>query len=95
LERQLTGIGAAASFCDALARVDVAVIAEVKRRSPSKGVLDASLDAGTRMWMGPREDSYSPPTPLGSSVIGMVVGPVVESRHPVGLDGLLDAIDDE
>ncbi len=48
LERQLTGIGAAPSFCDALARVDVAVIAEVKRRSPSKGVLDASLDAGTR-----------------------------------------------
>jgi NADPH-dependent curcumin reductase CurA len=41
-----------------------------------------SLDAGTRMWMGPREDSYSPPTPLGSAVIGMVVGPVVESRHP-------------
>ncbi len=41
-----------------------------------------SLDAGTRMWMGPREDSYSPPTPLGSPVIGMVVGPVVASRHP-------------
>lgn len=41
-----------------------------------------SLDAGTRMWMGPREDSYSPPTPLGTSVIGMVLGPVVASRHP-------------
>ncbi len=41
-----------------------------------------SLDAGTRMWMGPREDSYSPPTPLGSPVIGMVVGPVVASKHP-------------
>ena len=36
-----------------------------------------SLDAGTRMWMNPREDSYSPPTPLGSPVIGMVLGTVV------------------
>jgi hypothetical protein len=41
-----------------------------------------SLDAGTRMWMGPREDSYSPPTPLGSAVVGMVLGPVIASRHP-------------
>ncbi len=41
-----------------------------------------SLDAGTRMWMNPREDSYSPPTPLGSPVIGMVLGTVVASRHP-------------
>ncbi|WP_459545520.1 NADP-dependent oxidoreductase [Nocardia sp. X0981] len=41
-----------------------------------------SLDAGTRMWMGPREDSYSPPTPLGSAVISTVVGSVVDSRHP-------------
>jgi NADPH-dependent curcumin reductase CurA len=41
-----------------------------------------SLDAGTRMWMTAREDSYSPPTPLNSPVIGMVLGTVVESRHP-------------
>ncbi|WP_328392695.1 NADP-dependent oxidoreductase [Nocardia sp. NBC_00416] len=41
-----------------------------------------SLDAGTRMWMGPREDSYSPPTPLGSPVISTVLGSVVASRHP-------------
>jgi NADPH-dependent curcumin reductase CurA len=41
-----------------------------------------SLDAGTRMWMGAREDSYSPPTPLGSPVIGMVLGKVIASRHP-------------
>ncbi|SHE39913.1 hypothetical protein SAMN05444392_101325 [Seinonella peptonophila] len=41
-----------------------------------------SLDAGTRMWMSPREDSYSPPTPLHSPIIGMVLGRVVESRHP-------------
>ncbi|NUS72426.1 MAG: NADP-dependent oxidoreductase [Corynebacteriales bacterium] len=41
-----------------------------------------SLDAGTRMWMSAREDSYSPPTPLGTPVIGMVLGEVVASRHP-------------
>lgn len=34
------------------------------------------------MWMSSREDSYSPPTPLNSPVIGMVLGTVVESRHP-------------
>lgn len=44
----MAGIGTAPSFRGALARVDVAVIAELKRRSPSKGVLDASLDAGAR-----------------------------------------------
>ncbi len=37
-----------ASFADALRRADVAIIAELKRRSPSKGVLDATLDAGAR-----------------------------------------------
>ena len=41
-----------------------------------------SMDSGTRMWMSPREDSYSPPTPLNSPIIGTVVGEVMESRHP-------------
>lgn len=48
MERQLAAVEAAPSFRAALTRADVAVIAELKRRSPSKGVLDASLDAGTR-----------------------------------------------
>ena len=34
------------SLAEALVRPDVAVIAEIKRRSPSKGVLDDTLDAG-------------------------------------------------
>src|SRR5688572_11082299 len=39
-----------------------------------------SLDAGTRMWMTPRTDSYQPPIPLGSIVPGQVLGRVVASR---------------
>ena len=48
LERQLVGLDAAPSFIGALSRPDVAVIAELKRRSPSKGVLDAALNAASR-----------------------------------------------
>ncbi len=40
-----------------------------------------SMDSGTRMWFTDREDSYSPPLPLGAPIIGTVVGEVVESRH--------------
>ncbi len=46
-----------------------------------------SLDAGTRLWMTPRTDSYQPPIPLGSQVPGLILGQVVQSRHkdfPVG-----------
>ena len=38
----------APSFIAALCRADVAVVAEVKRRSPSKGVINASIDAATQ-----------------------------------------------
>jgi NADPH-dependent curcumin reductase CurA len=41
-----------------------------------------SLDAGTRMWMGPREDGYQPPLPVGSPFTGIVIGVVLESEHP-------------
>lgn len=40
-----------------------------------------SMDAGTRMWMTPRTDGYQPPLPLGSKMIGLVLGRVVSSRH--------------
>ncbi|MBU6266504.1 MAG: NADP-dependent oxidoreductase [Sphingomonadales bacterium] len=39
-----------------------------------------SMDAGTRMWMGPRTDGYQPPLPLGQPMIGLVLGRVSESR---------------
>ena len=41
-----------------------------------------SMDSGTRMWMTDREDSYSPPLPLGSKILGTSIGEVAESRHP-------------
>lgn len=41
-----------------------------------------SMDAGTRMWIGPRTDGYQPPLPLGSKMVGLVLGEVVETRDP-------------
>lgn len=46
-----------------------------------------SLDAGTRMWFSPRQDSYMPPLPLGSKVTGFALGRVVASRHPDYAEG--------
>jgi NADPH-dependent curcumin reductase CurA len=48
-----------------------------------------SMDAGTRMWMGPRTDSYQPPVPLGSKMVGLVLGTVCESRDPAYRVGAL------
>jgi indole-3-glycerol phosphate synthase len=48
LERFVFEMPPAPSFRGALTRPDVAVIAELKRSSPSKGVLDAMLVAGER-----------------------------------------------
>jgi NADPH-dependent curcumin reductase CurA len=41
-----------------------------------------SMDAGVRVWMSAREDSYSPPIPLGTPMQGQFLGPVLESRAP-------------
>jgi NADPH-dependent curcumin reductase CurA len=41
-----------------------------------------SMDAGTRMYMTEREDSYQPPIPTGEKLMGTVLGEVVESNHP-------------
>lgn len=48
-----------------------------------------SMDAGTRMWMGPRTDGYQPPLPLGAPMAGLVLGRVSESRHPDFAPGTL------
>lgn len=39
-----------------------------------------SMDAGTRMWMTARTDGYQPPLPLGTPMVGLVVGEVIASR---------------
>ena len=41
-----------------------------------------SMDAGTRMWMSDRQDSYQPPIDLGSSMVGVCLAEVVESDNP-------------
>jgi len=48
LESIVSGLPAAPEFAAALKRPTVAVIAELKRRSPSKGPLDETLDATAR-----------------------------------------------
>lgn len=48
-----------------------------------------SMDAGTRMWMGPRTDGYQPPLPLGAPMCGLVLGRVAESRDPRFAPGML------
>ncbi len=40
-----------------------------------------SMDAGTRMWMTEREDSYQPPLELGTKMVGLVLGHIAASRH--------------
>ena len=41
-----------------------------------------SMDAGTRMWMSDREDSYQPPLELGSNMVGVCLAEVDESDNP-------------
>lgn len=48
-----------------------------------------SMDAGTRMWMTPRTDGYQPPLPLGSPMVGVVLGRVSESRDPRFAEGTI------
>jgi NADPH-dependent curcumin reductase CurA len=48
-----------------------------------------SMDAGTRMWMSPRTDGYQPPLPLGSTMIGLCLGRVLESRDARFAEGAL------
>ncbi|MEP3225076.1 MAG: NADP-dependent oxidoreductase [Parasphingorhabdus sp.] len=40
-----------------------------------------SMDAGTRMWMTEREDSYQPALELGTKMVGLVLGHVLQSQH--------------
>ena len=48
-----------------------------------------SLDAGTRMWMTARTDSYSPPLALGAKMVGLNLGRVIASRADGFAEGVL------
>lgn len=48
-----------------------------------------SMDAGTRMWMTDRTDGYQPPLPLGTPMVGLVLGRVIASRHADYPEGAL------
>lgn len=48
-----------------------------------------SMDAGTRMWMSPRNDGYQPPLPLGNRMVGLCLGEICESRDPRFAKGAL------
>lgn len=39
-----------------------------------------SMDPGVRVWMTAREDSYSPPIPIGTPMQGQFIGKVVKSK---------------
>ena len=41
-----------------------------------------SMDAGTRMWMSYRQDSYQPPIEIGASMVGVCLAVVSKSSNP-------------
>ena len=46
-----------------------------------------SMDAGTRMWMSDRQDSYQPPIDLGSSMVGVCLAEITKSSNPSFKEG--------
>ena len=73
---------------------DALILAETPLAAPGDGQIVVrnellSMDAGTRMWMSDRTDGYQPPLALGSTMVGLVVGRVVESRHRDFAEGTL------
>lgn len=69
-------------------------LAEDELRAPAEGEIVIrnrllSMDAGTRMWLTDRQDGYQPPLEVGTPMIGLVIGEVVESREPTFPEGTL------
>ena len=55
---------------------DALSLVEEELESPTNGQIQIklkiiSMDAGTRMWMSDRQDSYQPPIELGASMVGV------------------------
>ena len=73
---------------------DALTLAEAPLAAPDVGQIVIrnellSMDAGTRMWMSDRTDGYQPPLALGSTMVGLVVGRVVATRHRDFAEGTL------
>ena len=62
---------------------DALSLVEEELESPTNGQIQIklkiiSMDAGTRMWMSYRQDSYQPPIELGASMVGVCLAEVVK-----------------
>ena len=65
---------------------DALSLVEEELESPVNGQIQIklkiiSMDAGTRMWMSDRQDSYQPPIELGASMVGVCLAEVVKSSN--------------
>ena len=69
------------NFEDALSLVEEELVSPTDNKILIKTKI-ISMDAGTRMWMSDRQDSYQPPIDLGSSMVGVCLAEVVESDNP-------------
>ena len=76
------------NFADALS-LRTEICAPLEEGEVRIAVEYLSMDAGTRMWMSPRTDGYQPPLPLGSKMVGLVLGRIEESRDPAFPEGAL------
>jgi hypothetical protein len=75
-------------FAAALTLAEAAVPAPAEGEIVIRNAL-LSMDAGTRMWLTDRQDGYQPPLDVGTPMIGLVIGEVVQSRSAAFPEGTL------
>lgn len=85
LRARIADIPSAPSFRDALARADVAVIAEVKRQSPSKGVINAAIDAAAQSAAYARGGASALSILTEPAEFGGSVSDLADARHATSL----------
>ena len=78
---KLVGRPEGLNFEDALSLVEEDISSPTDNKILIKTKI-ISMDAGTRMWMSDRQDSYQPPIDLGSSMVGVCLAEVIESDNP-------------
>lgn len=75
-------------FATALAMAEEALPAPAEGQIVIRNRL-LSMDAGTRMWLTDRQDGYQPPLQVGTQMIGLVIGEVIQSRTTSFPEGTL------